>query len=518
MKMVKSLLLGSAAGLVAVTAGQAADLPVKAKPVEYVRICSLYGAGFFYMPGTELCMKIGGFVRYEAAEGSNGNLSWGPFSGNANNRNTTNLAFRARGYITADVREQSAYGTIRGYIAVGLSTNSAGLDTSANQFSANRAFLQFAGFTWGITQSFYDYYSAAAVLLRAGYSPSSDTGDPGWVVAGYTAQLGNGFTATISEEARRLTETIDGNALNSSPLGATIVAPTAATGTMTPGGYTTTIGGVSANAGAYGGQQMGDIVGNLRLDQAWGGGQIMGALHKVNATYYSTGLGTTPTIFGGHPSDAWGWAGGVGLRINAPFIAQGDYFQSQFNYTQGATRYAMFGQSGNWGNVRGGTESFGVNTDCVYGGTIAGGTNTSCHLTTAIGLNLSYEHYWTPQWHQSLVGGVDWIRYDTTANAILCGAAGGGNGTMGASGGTSATATAGCNNNWSDWFIGSRLQWDVTKNFYLAVDAVYLRQQSATICATCTLGAYAIGGSGALTAANQGNLSVAFRAHRDFLP
>src|SRR5712672_4546314 len=45
MKMVKSLLLGSAAGLVAVGGAQAADLPVKAKPVEYVKICSLYGAG-----------------------------------------------------------------------------------------------------------------------------------------------------------------------------------------------------------------------------------------------------------------------------------------------------------------------------------------------------------------------------------------------------------------------------------------------------------------------------------------
>ena len=62
MKMVKSLLLGTAAGLVAVSAGQAADLPVKAKPVEYVKICSLYGAGFYYMPGTDICLKIGGYV------------------------------------------------------------------------------------------------------------------------------------------------------------------------------------------------------------------------------------------------------------------------------------------------------------------------------------------------------------------------------------------------------------------------------------------------------------------------
>ena len=62
-KRVKSLLLGSAAGLVAISAGQAADLPVKAKPVQYVKVCSLYGAGFYYMPGTDICLKIGGYVR-----------------------------------------------------------------------------------------------------------------------------------------------------------------------------------------------------------------------------------------------------------------------------------------------------------------------------------------------------------------------------------------------------------------------------------------------------------------------
>ncbi len=82
MKMVKSLLLGSAAGLVAVTAGQAADLPVKAKPVEYVKVCSLYGAGFDYMPGTDMCIKIGGWVREEATWGNdNGNMTWGPYPG-----------------------------------------------------------------------------------------------------------------------------------------------------------------------------------------------------------------------------------------------------------------------------------------------------------------------------------------------------------------------------------------------------------------------------------------------------
>ena len=75
MKMVKSLLLGTAAGLVAMTGAQAADLPVKAKPVQYVKICSLYGAGFYYIPGTDTCIKIGGFVRAEVNINSGGSFS-----------------------------------------------------------------------------------------------------------------------------------------------------------------------------------------------------------------------------------------------------------------------------------------------------------------------------------------------------------------------------------------------------------------------------------------------------------
>ena len=65
MKMVKSALLGTAAGLVAVAGAQAADMPVKAAPVQYVKICSLYGDGFYYIPGTDTCIKMGGYVRVQ---------------------------------------------------------------------------------------------------------------------------------------------------------------------------------------------------------------------------------------------------------------------------------------------------------------------------------------------------------------------------------------------------------------------------------------------------------------------
>src|SRR5436309_8692988 len=65
MKMMKSLLLGSAAGVVAIAGAQAADLPVKAQPVEYVKICSLYGDGFYYIPGTSTCIQFSGVVQWD---------------------------------------------------------------------------------------------------------------------------------------------------------------------------------------------------------------------------------------------------------------------------------------------------------------------------------------------------------------------------------------------------------------------------------------------------------------------
>src|SRR5215831_11073444 len=291
MKMVKSLLLGSVAGLVTIAGAQAADLPVKAKPVQYVKICSLYGVGFYYIPGTDMCIKIGGWVRAEYGYGQNGNFAWGFANGNLQNRNTNNSDFRARGYITADARDQTEYGTVRGYIAIGLSENEHGGDVNASTaFSANRAFIQWAGFTFGRAQSFFDFYSVPATSYWGAF-PASDTGDGGWFVMGYTAQFGNGFSGTISVEAPRKTLIING----------ATTASVAATNT-------------------YGGFQAPDVVANLRVDQAWGSAQIMGALHEVNAAYYG-GLGTTQAqTFTGHPDEKLGWAAGFGFKLNTPWL------------------------------------------------------------------------------------------------------------------------------------------------------------------------------------------------------
>ncbi|MBB5754735.1 porin [Prosthecomicrobium pneumaticum] len=60
----KTLLLGSAAALMAAGGAHAADLTV-AEPVDYVKVCDAFGAGYWYAPGTDTCIKIGGFVRFD---------------------------------------------------------------------------------------------------------------------------------------------------------------------------------------------------------------------------------------------------------------------------------------------------------------------------------------------------------------------------------------------------------------------------------------------------------------------
>ena len=110
----RTLILGTAAGLIAVGGAQAADLPVKAKAVEYVRICSLYGAGFFYIPGTDTCIKIGGYLRADTTvNGSaHGTPAW---SGDLGQRNrfADNFVSRSRMALTIDTRTATEYGVVR---------------------------------------------------------------------------------------------------------------------------------------------------------------------------------------------------------------------------------------------------------------------------------------------------------------------------------------------------------------------------------------------------------------------
>src|SRR4029079_1670344 len=168
----------------------------RSQSVEYVKVCSLYGAGYYYIPCTDICMHLGGYVRQEWGYGYGDNLTAGPFVSTSMQSTridgARDLVWRTRAYITTETRQQTAYGTLRTYLNIGINGN------NSSDFSANRAFIQIAGFTVGLASSYFDHYSVAAVAYLV--DQSSDTGDGGQRVFAYTAQLGNGFSASLSLE------------------------------------------------------------------------------------------------------------------------------------------------------------------------------------------------------------------------------------------------------------------------------------------------------------------------------
>ena len=266
MHRAKSLFLGTAAALVAMTGAQAADMPVKAQPVQYVKICSLYGDGFYYIPGTDTCLKMGGYLRVQAEyNAGNGGVidgfNTGGMAGQARfTRDATNdINYRVRAAISWDVRQQTEYGTLRTYMRFGASNQTPPTTGGGSTFSPfwDRAFLQFAGFTVGRSQSFFDL-----VTYGGGYSihnvrVSGDTGASGQNLWAYTAQFGNGFSGTLSLEdpATRKGGTVD-LAVNGFAIPATaLVADNAFT---------------INNGGTAFGFRVPDLIANLRVDQAWG--------------------------------------------------------------------------------------------------------------------------------------------------------------------------------------------------------------------------------------------------------
>src|ERR1700754_911030 len=127
MNITKSLMLGTAAGFVAMSGAQAADLPVKAKAVEYVKVCSLYGAGFYYIPGTDTCMKIGGYLRVDATF-NGGTQGLGAYSGDLGqgDRYRSYFTDRSRMALTVDTRTASEYGVVRTFSQVDIQFSTLG--------------------------------------------------------------------------------------------------------------------------------------------------------------------------------------------------------------------------------------------------------------------------------------------------------------------------------------------------------------------------------------------------------
>ena len=476
MMMMKSLLLGSAAGLVAVAGAQAADLPVKAKPVEFVKVCSLYGAGYYYMPGTDICLKLGGLIRWQLTANPGASISNGPHSSGFQHTrvNSIDLAQRSRAMVTVDTRQQTAYGTLRTYLLLGFQQDSTAVESVAPAVYMTRGFIQMAGFTFGKATSYFDIMPGASFAYNAGFFHHPDTGDAGKMVAAYTAQLGNGISATVALQ-------------QSSRGGTSYLSAPSARGSAEPGAV------AAINAlGAIGGIGTGmpDYVGNLRVDQAWGSVVVAGAMHNVSGGYY----GATENL--GHPADRWGWAVTGGFVFNLPMIAKGDRLAAAMVYSEGAIKYASVTPTGAGAMAafNGNSVGYGHIPDAVYG--VSPGT---IELTTAWSTSGAFEHFWTPALRTSLYGSYLKVSYGAAAAAIIC--------------------TSACNPDWSSWNIGSRTQWEPVRNLVMGVDVLYqklISQTSST--GTVALAANGAKAAGTYTVADQSSWVGTFRIQRDFLP
>jgi hypothetical protein len=190
---IKSLLIGSAAALVAVSGARAADAVVaEPEAVEYVRVCDAYGAGFFYIPGTETCLKIGGYARYQI-----------DFSDDDNGWRKT-----AKAVLNFTASSDTELGTLTSYIEMSAAriSGAGGLvfDDKNNNGIINSGELTING-TFNL-----DHAWISLGGLKMGYSDTLFDGDingefdsyggQGVHFISYTFSGGNGFSAALSLE------------------------------------------------------------------------------------------------------------------------------------------------------------------------------------------------------------------------------------------------------------------------------------------------------------------------------
>src|SRR4029077_14441745 len=119
----------------------------------------------------------------------------------------------------------------------------------------------------------------------------------------------------------------------------------------------------------------------------------------------------------------------------------------------------------------------------------------------------------------SLHGSYVATRYNSTANNLMCNA----QGTTNVAGGINftgagTTGIATCNNNWNQWQIGARTQWNVTKDFYMGVAVVYFKLESASAGAIVNFTAAGSQTTGLRTIADQDAIATRVRWHRDIVP
>ena len=318
----KRFFLSSVAVFTVANGGHAADLPA-AEPVEYVHVCDAVGIGFFFLPGTDTCLKIDGYVRAE--------MHW--VDGNSNSEESeafNNFTTRARGRARFDARTMTDLGLLRSFIefrgTIGP-TNSGGY---SDGFNVTNAWLSLANdggaLTVGHVSSFYDFWSGNATDTRIGLDdPTTEVN-----ALAYTFAIGNGVSASVSVEDKWFRRS--GLAVGLATTGGSA----ATTSIPTLASAVTDVAELDNE-----GQEIPDFVANIRVDQDWGLAQIMGTVGRVGGTGFTAGTGATVP-----DDDKMGWAvgGGVLAKELGPLkvVVEGDYAEGLVRYITTANGASLF--------------------------------------------------------------------------------------------------------------------------------------------------------------------------------
>jgi hypothetical protein len=398
-----------------------------------VKVCSAYGAGFYYIPGTDICLRVGGYVwsEFEFNDfGAAPTFGAGSIGGDfVRNRNDNNTSYRVRFDAIMDARTNTEYGTVRSYASVGWQWTS-NLDgfqqlqvpASAGNYAwyYDRAFIQFAGFTFGYVGSFFDFDPSMILNQQAAKSFKFTP------AVAYTAQLGSGISASISMEDSTTRRLGINTAINSVQSGTVFLggygyfAPFAAVAGGCTGGNVTNgycgnfavpIGINQSGWGAtlYAGQAMPDFVANVRVDQAWGDAQISGAVHQLRTIVnnfqlpFADGSGLTVPAGSVYAPDKYGYAVLGGVNFKLPMIAPGDSFMVEGAWSRGVVDYT--GVSGNpySSNLALGYRNgfYGPVVNFMDAYLNANGLN----LSTAWSIDAQFRHFWTPTLRSTIAYG-----------------------------------------------------------------------------------------------------------------
>ncbi|WP_421917476.1 porin [Mesorhizobium sp.] len=178
------------------------------EPAEYVKICDVYGAGYFYIPGTETCLRIGGYVRYDAGFGDTGTFDGARSLDVKDGKDQGTWWKNTRFTLKTWTGQETELGTLKTYTELRFNFGNSASDTGAGNYPANNnagnhanmefAWIQLGGLRVGLDESAFDtFVGYAGNVINDTLVPYGgfDTN-----VVQYYFDAGNGFSAVASLE------------------------------------------------------------------------------------------------------------------------------------------------------------------------------------------------------------------------------------------------------------------------------------------------------------------------------